>query len=237
MKIYAISDFHLSINNPKPMDIFGGVWENYLEKIEKFWAENITDDDIVLIAGDLSWAMTLNDFLPDLEYIGKLSGKKFLLRGNHDYYWHSISALRKVLPYNTFAVQNDCIRCGNVLVCGSRGWSTAENGVYTDEDKKIYDREIIRLGLSLDDMQKQRKDGDIVMVMMHYPPFNSKFEKSAFTDLIDRYNVDAVVYGHLHGKNARVKKLVTIGDTKYYLTSCDMIDNIPQLIYEGDDNV
>ncbi|MBR2989242.1 MAG: metallophosphoesterase [Clostridia bacterium] len=236
MKIFAISDFHLSINNPKPMDIFGEVWDGYLEKIEKFWKENITDDDIVLIAGDLSWAMTLDEFKPDLEYLGSLKGKKFLLRGNHDYYWHSISALRNILPYNTFAVQNDCIRCGNVLVCGTRGWTTTENGVYSDEDKKIYEREKIRLKLSLDDMKKQRRDGDIVMVMMHYPPFNSKFERSAFTDIIDEYDVNAVVYGHLHGKNARCKKIVNINDTNYYLTSCDMVDNEPQLIYTDGEN-
>lgn len=227
MRVYAISDLHLSINNPKPMDIFGEVWNNYLDEISAFWQENITDDDVVLIAGDISWAMTLDNVKPDLVYLSAFKGKKVLLRGNHDYWWHSISALRAILPYNMYAVQNDCIRIGDLLLCGSRGWTTPENKNFTDEDKKIYDREVIRLRLSLEDMKKKRGDGEKVIAMMHFPPFNSKFEPSPFTELFSEYNVDAVVYGHLHGKNARVKKKVDINGIGYYLTSCDMVDNIP----------
>lgn len=157
MKVYAISDFHLSINNPKPMDIFGEVWSNYLEEISDFWQKNICEEDLVLIAGDISWAMTLDAVKPDLSYLGAFKGKKVLLRGNHDYWWHSISALRGILPYNMYAVQNDCLRFGSVLVCGSRGWTTPENGIFNDEDKKIYDRELIRLKLSLDDLAKNAR--------------------------------------------------------------------------------
>ena len=121
MKVFAISDLHLSINNPKPMDIFGEVWNNYLDEISAFWEKNITDDDVVLIAGDISWAMTLENVKPDLEYISKFKGKKILLRGNHDYWWHSISALRAILPYNMYAVQNDCLRLARLDYSGSRG--------------------------------------------------------------------------------------------------------------------
>ena len=119
MKVYAISDFHLSINNPKPMNIFGPAWDNYLDDITDFWQKNISDDDIVLIAGDTSWAMNLDGVKADLEFLGALKGKKVLLRGNHDYWWHSISALRTILPYDMYAVQNDCLRIGNVLICGT----------------------------------------------------------------------------------------------------------------------
>ncbi|MFR1565804.1 MAG: metallophosphoesterase [Christensenellales bacterium] len=230
MKVYAISDFHLSINNPKPMDIFGEVWSNYLEEISDFWQKNICEEDLVLIAGDISWAMTLDAVKPDLSYLGAFKGKKVLLRGNHDYWWHSISALRGILPYNMYAVQNDCLRFGSVLVCGSRGWTTPENGIFTDEDKKIYDRELIRLKLSLDDLAKKRTPSDLAIAMMHYPPFNSKFEASPFTELMSEYKIDAVVYGHLHGKNARVKRMLNIRGVDYYLTSCDMINNEPALI-------
>lgn len=232
MKVFAISDLHLSINNPKPMDVFGEVWNNYLDEITAFWEKNISDGDVVLIAGDISWAMNLEGVKPDLEYIGSFKGKKVLLRGNHDYYWHSISALRALLPYGTYAVQNDCLRFGKLLVCGSRGWTTPENGNFTPEDKKIYDRELIRLKLSLDDAMKKREEGDKIVLMTHYPPFNSKFESSPFTELIGSYPVDSVVYGHLHGKNVRVRRIVDIGGIPYHLTSCDMIANMPVLITE-----
>lgn len=228
MKVFAISDLHLSINNPKPMDIFGEVWNNYLDEISAFWEKNITDDDVVLIAGDISWAMTLENVKPDLEYISKFKGKKILLRGNHDYWWHSISALRAILPYNMYAVQNDCLRVGDLLVCGSRGWATPEAGtVQSDEDKKIYEREIIRMRLSLEAMAKMRKDGDKVIVMSHYPPFNSKFDGSPFTELFEQFKVKTVVYGHLHGKNVRARLNLQKNGVDYYLTSCDMIGNTP----------
>lgn len=228
MKVFAVSDLHLSINNPKPMDIFGEVWNNYLDEISSFWEKNITDDDVVLIAGDISWAMTLENVKPDLEYLGKFKGKKVLLRGNHDYWWHSISALRNILPYNMYAVQNDCLRFGDLLVCGSRGWATPEPGVVqTNEDKKIYDREIIRMRLSLETMAKMRGENDKVVAMTHYPPFNSKFDPSPFTKLFEEFGVKTVVYGHLHGKNARAKLTLEKNDVTYYLTSCDMISNTP----------
>lgn len=225
MKVYAISDLHLSINNPKPMDIFGDVWNNYLQEIEQSWAETVTDEDIVLIAGDISWAMSLDGVVPDLEYLGGLKGKKVLLRGNHDYWWHSISAVRKKLPTNVYAVQNDCIRFDNVIVGGSRLWTTPEKDFDCAEDKKIYDRELIRIKLSLDSMKKIRKDGDVVIFMTHFPPFNSKLAKSPFTELFSQYKVDCVVYGHLHGKGIRVVPTAQIDGVKYVLSSCDLVGN------------
>lgn len=225
MKVFAISDLHLSINNPKPMDIFGGAWNNYLQEIEKSWNEKVSDGDIVLIAGDISWAMKMEDVVPDLEYIGAFKGKKVILRGNHDYWWHSISALRNILPANMYAVQNDCIRFDNVIIGGSRAWTTPEKDFLTAEDKKIYERELIRMQLSLDCMQKMRKEGDVVIFMTHFPPFNSRLEESQFTQLFSEYKVDVVVYGHLHGSSSRVVKEKTIGSVKYLLTSCDLVQN------------
>lgn len=231
MKVFAISDLHLSINNPKPMDIFGGAWANYVEDIMNAWDRLVSDGDIVLIAGDISWAMDLSGVLPDLDFISKLKGKKIILKGNHDYWWQSLSALKKELPYNMYAIQNDSIRIGDYLFCGSRGWTipSAENDV---DNKKLYDRELIRLKLSLDQMQKQRKDTDRVAVMTHYPPFDYSNNPSAVTKLIAEYSPDAVVYGHLHGKNCRMKKLAVVDGIPYYLTSCDQINNSPILIFE-----
>lgn len=225
MKVYAISDLHLSINNPKPMDIFGEVWNNYLEDIEKSWNELVTDDDLVLIPGDISWAMDLDGVVPDLEYLGGFKGKKVLLRGNHDYWWHSISAVRKLLPENMFAVQNDCIRFDNIIVGGSRLWTTPEKDFASPDDKKIYDRELIRIRLSLDSMKKIRKEGDVVIFMTHFPPFNSRLASSPFTAVFSEYKVDVVVYGHLHGKGIRVVPSAEIGGVKYVLASCDLVDN------------
>lgn len=225
MKIYAISDLHLSINNPKPMEIFGQVWDNYLESITESW-KKVDKEDLVLLSGDLSWAMKLEDARSDLDYMGGFGGKKVILRGNHDYWWKSISAVRSILPEGVFAVQNDAMRIGDVIVCGSRLWTTPEPGKFqSDEDKKIYDRELLRLKMSLDAAQKIRQGDEKIIVMTHYPPFNSRFAPSVFTELISDYKPYAVVYGHLHGKDCRCEKLVDIGGVKYFLTSCDIIGN------------
>ncbi|MCH5162876.1 MAG: metallophosphoesterase [Clostridiales bacterium] len=221
MNVYAISDLHLSINNPKPMNIFGEVWDNYLGDIEDSLAA-VGDDDIVLLAGDLSWAMTLNEAVPDLEYIGKYPGKKVIIRGNHDYWWNGISAVRAALPSGVYAIQNDCVRIGDILICGSRGWSADDK---TEDGKRLFARELIRIQLSLDSMQKMRKEGDKVIFMIHYPPFTAQFEDSAVTELFEKYGVNAVVYGHLHGKACRAKTYIEKHGIGYYLTSCDKVSN------------
>lgn len=231
MKIYAISDLHLSINNPKPMDIFGGAWQNYVEIIVENWINMVSDDDIVLIAGDISWAMTFENALPDLNFISKLPGTKIMIRGNHDYWWKSITAMRKAFPHNIFAIQNDCQKIGNFLICGTRGWTVPErNEIQSPEDKKIFLRETERLKLTLNAMQSMRNPLDKVILMMHYPPFNSMRFESDFTAQIEQYNVDYVVYGHLHGKSGRADLKTIINGIPYFLTSCDKLNNIPALI-------
>ena len=225
MKIYAISDLHLSTNCDKPMNIFGPVWDNYLDKVEKDWNDKVGHDDLVLIAGDVSWAMHLEDAYADLDYIASLPGKKVILRGNHDYWWKSISELRANLKPNMFAVQNDAIRFENAVVCGSRGWTVPEKEHKTPEDEKIYNRELIRMELSLKSAIAQKQDGDKVVVMIHYPPFNSKLEDSEFTRLFEKYGVDKVVYGHLHSYDKKGKLYLNKNGIDYYLTSCDLTEN------------
>ena len=226
MRVFAISDFHLSVNNPKPMNIFGPVWDNYLETIERSWSENVSEDDAVLIAGDLSWAMTLNDAKADIAYLDRFAGHKVLVRGNHDYWWKSISAVRAALPPKTYAVQNDAVKIGNTVVCGSRLWTTPEQGrAQSDDDKKIYEREALRLKMSLERAAKLMEEGDRLFVMTHYPPFNSTFKPTVFTDMISPYAPAAVVYGHLHGGASRCRREVCIDGVKYYLTSCDLVGN------------
>lgn len=225
MKVFAISDLHLSINSNKPMNIFGPVWENYLDKIEQSWNKLVSDDDVVLISGDISWAMKLNDAIPDLNYISQFKGKKIILRGNHDYWWSSISGVRSVLKQNMFAIQNDAIKIGDTIFCGTRGWTVPEITHKTPDDEKIYNREVIRLGLSLQDAKRLQQNNEKIIVMMHYPPFNSKMEDNEFTNLIEQYGVKTVVYGHLHSYDKKQKLIIYKNDVKYYLTSCDLIGN------------
>ncbi len=225
MKVFAISDLHLSINSNKPMNIFGPVWENYLEEIENSWSSLVTENDLVLISGDISWAMKLNDAKADLNYLSKFSGKKVIIKGNHDYWWSSISGVRSLLPENLYALQNDALRFGNYVVCGSRGWTVPEITHKTEDDEKIYKRELIRMELSLKSALELKQDGDTLIVMMHYPPFNSKLEENDFTKLFEQFGVDIVVYGHLHSYDKKQRLITYINNIKYYLTSCDLVGN------------
>ena len=230
MKFYAISDLHISTNTNKPMEVFGGNWENHLEKITADWKSKVSDNDVVLIGGDLSWAMDLEDAKADLDSIGALRGKKIIVKGNHDYWWGTIGRVRDMLPEGFYALQNDCVKIDNVIVCGSRCWSVPGSPDFDESDNKIYLREVERLKLSFASVNKIRKEGDKVIALIHFPPFNVKREDSLFTDLFEKNNVNAVVYGHLHGKNVRSDKLVVKNGIKYYLTSCDQVNNVLQEI-------
>ena len=226
MKVFAISDLHLSINNPKPMDIFGPVWDNYLDKIEQSVNKNVGENDLLLIPGDISWAMKLEDAKSDLEYIStRLKGQKIILRGNHDYWWGSISMLRKILPGNILAIQNDAIRFDKVVICGTRGWVVPEYTHKTANDEKIYNRELLRLELSLKNAERIKQPGDKLICMMHYPPFNSKYAESDFTKMLEKYGVDIVVYGHLHSQDTKHALVYKLNNIEYYLTSCDLVNN------------
>ncbi len=225
MKIFAISDLHISLSTNKPMDVFGGNWVNYLDKIREDWNEKVSDDDLVLIGGDISWAMNIEDAKVDLESLASLKGKKILIKGNHDYWWSGIGKVRDMLPENFYALQNDSIRFENVVICGSRCWSVPGSPDFNEQDRKIYNRETERLKLSLKDALKLKQEGDKLIALVHFPPFNVYREDSAFTEIFSEYGVDSVIYGHLHGKNVRADKLVIKNGVKYYLTSCDQVEN------------
>ena len=136
MKIFAISDLHISTNTNKPMDVFGGNWVGYMEKIFADWKEKVTDDDLVLIGGDISWAMNIEDAQKDIETLSKLKGKKILIKGNHDYWWSGIGRVRDMLPENFYALQNDSISFEGVVICGSRCWSVPGSPDFIEQDKK-----------------------------------------------------------------------------------------------------
>ena len=234
MKIWAISDLHLSFSCDKPMDVFGGSWENYTDKIADNWKKLVSTDDYVLIGGDISWAMQLDDAKADLDWIDRLPGKKIIIKGNHEYWWKSISGVRNILPSSISAIQNDCVRIAdNILVCGTRGWTVPEHGKQLEkEDDKLYKRETERLKLTLASMQKERQPNDLVICMIHFPPYNMQKENSNFTQLLEDYKVDKVIFGHLHGKLVNMEKVYVRGGITYYFTATDHIDNTPVLVLE-----
>lgn len=235
MKVYAIGDLHLDSVVEKPMDIFGPGWDNHWERIVKDWNSKVTSEDVVLIPGDISWAMKTQEVIPDLELIKALPGKKIITRGNHDYWWEAISEVRSLLDENMWALQNDSIRINNVVICGTRGWAVPEKDFKTKDDEKIYKRELIRMELALQDLAKKRQEGDICIAMIHYPPFNAKLLPSDFTRLFEQFNIDKVVYGHLHGRGCRACKYLVQNGIQYYLTSCDQVNcELVEIIGEND---
>ncbi|NEU03757.1 MULTISPECIES: metallophosphoesterase [Clostridium] len=224
MALYAISDLHLGFNSEKPMDIFGEKWLNHDEKIKENWLKTISNEDVVLIAGDISWSMKVEEGKLDLDFINNLPGKKLLVRGNHDYWWSGIKKLNSMYDNMNF-IQNNYFQYKDYAICGSRGWITPINSKFTTHDKKIYDREIIRLKLSLD---SAKKDGfEKIIVMLHYPPANNIEEENGFTEILNEYNVEKVIYGHIHGSGLNYAFEGEKNGIEYILTSCDHIDFEP----------
>lgn len=199
MKLFALADPHLSFNSAgeeyKPMGIFGDSWLNHGEKIRTNWLDVVQDDDVVLLPGDISWAMTLEEVQPDLDFLAKLPGRKIISKGNHDLWWDSLSKVKKILPEGFAIIQNNSFVFGNVAVCGTRGWQCPEGAFADAHDEKIFQRELGRLKLSLDSVPKEVRHK---IVMLHYPPVNGRQERSAFVELMLQYGVELCLYGHLH---------------------------------------
>lgn len=196
MAIYAIGDLHLSFTSDKPMDIFGSEWEKHYEKIEEAFRELVTDDDLVIIAGDTSWALHYGEARTDLEWVDRLPGKKVIIKGNHDYYWISTRKMQIGLETITF-MHNSFYEFEGVAICGTRGWVCPGSKEFDEHDEKIYLRETMRLKASLE-MAKKAGYEEIIGVL-HYPPTNDALEESNFTRLFNEYGVKKVVYGHIHG--------------------------------------
>ena len=220
MTVYAISDLHLPAGNDKPMDIFGSHWERHFERIIESWRAAVTENDLVLLPGDTSWAMRLEDARQDLNAIGELPGKKILIRGNHDYWWGSVSRVREALPEGMYALQNDCIRMDGYVIAGTRGWILPQEGVEA-EDIKIFRRECARLRLSLESAQKKRAEGDRLICMLHYPPLTDGMRDTEMTRILEEFKVDHVVYGHLHGSALSGAFRGENGGVRYHQVSCD----------------
>lgn len=227
MSIYAISDLHLSLGTDKPMDVFEG-WDNYVERLKNNWSEKITADDTVVIAGDISWGMGIEECYEDFKFIDNLPGKKLIVRGNHDFWWSTRTKIENFFKSNNLnslsIVNNEAIRIGEYCICGTRGWMYKR----TRADRKIYFREIGRLKASLDDAKQL---GGEPIVFIHYPPVYNFEESEEIIDILIERKVKKCYYGHIHGSGADTKaKLGNYKGIDFELISCDYLNFCPKFV-------
>lgn len=228
MGIWAISDLHLSlgVGVNKPMDIFGPEWEDHLERIKIGWINKVQEEDLVIIPGDISWAMRMEEAREDLYFIAALPGSKLILRGNHDYWWNSVSKVRAALPPGVYALQNDHFAWEGWAISGTRGWVCPGEARFDPlQDEKIYHREVARLELSLE----SALNGGFkrIMAVLHYPPFNMQRDGSGFTRLMAEYGVEICIYGHLHAEAKNSAFEGFMGNTEYKFVSADKLGFVP----------
>ena len=226
MKLFAISDLHLSERDDKPMGVFGPEWENHDRRIVENWRRVVGEDDIVLVVGDISWAMRREDARADLERIAALPGRAVLLRGNHDYWWSAVGKVRAALPEGMWAIQNDCLVLDDIVFAGSRGWLIPDDGS-PEEDRKIYRRELARLEQSLACARKEMCAGRRLAAGLHYPPILGDAEPTGFTRLFEEFSADVCAYGHVHGEGGDEAFEGEVRGVTYRLVACDAIDFTP----------
>ena len=234
MHIWAIADLHLSKSVPdKNMDVFGPGWSNYMERTHEHWKKSVSADDLVLIPGDISWAMKLEQAVIDLEWIDALPGTKVMIRGNHDYWWGSASKVRAVLPPSIHIIQNDAFTWHEFSIGGARLWDTSEynfSGIHAEEfevqvpfdQEKIYEREIGRLELSLKAMTTKKR-----LVMTHYPPISMDLKSSRVSKLLEHYHVSHCCFGHLHNIKKQTPFFGEARGVNYIFTAADYLEFKP----------
>lgn len=227
MSLYAIGDLHLSLGGNKPMDVFGGRWENYVEKIE-YGFSDITDDDTVVLCGDISWAMTMNEALEDFLFIDRLPGRKVILKGNHDYWWTTATKAKKFFAENGIKsidiLHNNSFEYGDAAICGTRGWFFEESKS-KEHDKKILNRELMRLEASLISAGEREKH-----VFLHYPPKYYGYDCPEILEMLKKYSVKTCSYGHIHGAGCALACTGMLDGTDFSLVSADNLLFCPKKI-------
>ena len=225
MSLFAIADTHLSFGTDKPMDSFPG-WNDYVDRIEKNWNKIVTDDDTVVIAGDISWAMNFDELKADFDFIERLNGKKIILKGNHDYWWNTSKKMNDFIEaqrYKTISILfNNSYDIDGVSVCGSRGWLF---DVDDEHDEKVLNREVGRLRLSLESAVNDEK-----IVFLHYPPVTTDTKCDEILNLLKEYGIKKCYYGHLHGIAAKKAVDDVVDGIEFRLISCDRLGFVPKLI-------
>ena len=224
MALYAIGDLHLCLGAPKPMDIFGGNWTGYMEKL-KDGMSVITEKDTTVLLGDLSWALSLEESAADFAWINEIPGKKILLKGNHDYWWSTAAKFRKFCEANRFSdmeiLNNNCFEYDDWAICGTRGWFFEEerSGAH---DEKVFKRELCRLEASLKAAGEKQK-----LVFLHYPPKYKGYECREILELLEEYEVRRCFYGHLHGGSHRLALEGLWDGVEYRLVAADYLNFKP----------
>jgi len=225
MTIWALADPHLGQAVQKPMDIFGPGWERHAERMAENWRATVGDGDWVLVPGDISWAMRLDDALVDLRFLDDLPGRKVLLKGNHDYWWTSRAKVEAILPPTLRLLQNDSVDLGNgVGLVGARGWTPPGAPRATMQDEKIYNREVARFALSLKSAEGRF---DRIIAMLHYPPIYQGQDETEFVALMRAAAVEVCLYGHLHGDDHRYAVNGDRDGIRYFFVAADAIDFTP----------
>lgn len=223
MSVFAIGDLHLSLGSDKSMEVFGG-WKNYVELIKENWCDTVKDDDTVVIVGDLSWGMTLEESLNDFEFLNALPGNKVILKGNHDYWWGTVNKINRFFAEKGLStlkiLHNNCYEVGNVAICGTRGWILEEKADFTTADKKIALREEGRLRLSLQAAKDGKKDP---VVFLHYPPIFGVGRAEGIIDIMKEFSVKRCFYGHLHAASSAKAFEGLIDGIDYKLVSADYL--------------
>lgn len=228
MAIYAIADLHLSFSEDKPMDIFGDNWENHAEKIKENWIKQVKEEDYVILPGDFSWEMYLNNTKLDFQYLNGLPGTKILLKGNHDYWWTTLTKMNEFIKENGFKniyfLYNNSYLVEDKIIVGTRGWNILD----TENDSKMIKRENARLELSIQDGLKKYGSDKEIIVFMHYPPINKNDlmggEKTEFVKTFQKYNIHRCFYGHLHGLSHKEAIEGLVNGIEYKLISADYLN-------------
>lgn len=236
MRVFAIADLHLSFGVPnKKMDLFGPAWQDHAEQIASHWRSLVTSSDLVLIPGDISWAMTLDEVLPDLAWIDALPGTKVMIRGNHDYWWSSLKKVQSILPSSIRALHHNAITINDISICGTRFWDSPEYSfaAFYDaaprpdlppEDEKIYQRELQRLSMALQQLDPK---APVKIALTHYPPIGPSLAPSKASSLYEQYGISYALFGHLHIQKTKESYFGQARGVHYALTACDFLNFIP----------
>lgn len=223
MAIYTIGDLHLSFNTNKPMDVFGETWKNYEEKIKKNWIEKVNKEDLVVLPGDFSWAMYLEETEKDFEFINDLPGKKILLKGNHDYWWTTVTSMRKYIEEKGFKqidfLYNNSYEAEGKIIAGAKGWTLSED----EEDKRLTKRETDRLELSIKKGIEQFGEDKEIIIFMHYPPITKSYLNTSYLQIMKKYGVKKCYYGHLHSNSIKEAIQGNIDGIEFKLVSADSL--------------
>lgn len=224
MSIYAIGDVHLSLDNTidKPMGVFGKEWENHTERLKENWLETVREEDTIILAGDISWGLKLEEAVSDLDFLAELPGHKVIIKGNHDLWWNGITRLNSMYDSMTF-IQNSCYEADGWFICGSRGWTCPGSDDFSEADERIFKREVGRLRASLE--AARSRGAENIIGVTHYPPTNDKLQPSEFTKLFTEAGVDTALYGHLHGNEGYKNGIKGhLNGVDYQLISLDYLD-------------